>query len=177
MSAKSQSSNAATQAANTASTDGSTAATAASAVIPYESRQLTNPSGVSQQDIGAQLTAGLAGAGGATAGLAGAASKDAATTRNPNGFSAALDAAARSRQQAAASTSEGIAANNANVKLQQQQQAGNVLSGMYGTSLSAQNGASGQIAPDVQANIAANRQTFNDISSGISDVGDVKGMF
>ena len=123
------------------------------------------------------LTAGLAEAGGATAGLAGAASKDAATSRNPMGFSAALDAAARSRQQAAAGTSEGIQAQNAGVKMAQQQSAGNVLAGMYGTSLSAQNGASGQIANDANAEINANRQTFNDISSGISDIGDVKGLF
>lgn len=123
------------------------------------------------------LTAGLAGAGGATSGLAGAASKDAATTRNPNGFSAALDAAARSRQQAAAGTAEGIQAQNAGVKMAQQQQAGDILSNMYGKSLSAQNGASGQIANDVNAQTNANRQTFNDISSGISDIGDIKGMF
>jgi hypothetical protein len=123
------------------------------------------------------LTAGLAGAGGATSGLQGAASKDAATSRNPNGFSAALDAAAMQRDKAAASTSEGIAANNANVKLQQQNDAGNVLSRMYGTDVSGQNSASGQIANDANAQTNASKQTFNNISSAIGDVSSIKGMF
>lgn len=154
-SAVSQAQNAATTAGNTAAGYGAGASTIGSTLVPYESRQLTNPSGMSQQDIGAQLTAGLAGAGGATAGLAGAASKNAATTRNPMGFSAALDAASRNRDKAAAGTSEGIAANNANVKLQQQQTAGDVLGKMYGTDVSGQNAAAGQIAPDINASVNA----------------------
>lgn len=164
----SQALNAATTSKNTSNADGANASTINSAVVPFESRQLVSPSGISQQDLGAQLTAGLAGAGGATAGLAGAASKDAATTRNPNGFSAALDAAARSRQQAAASTSEGITANNANVKLQQQQQAGDVLSRMYGTDISGQDAQSGQIAPDVNAGTQANNIGWEDTFAGIN---------
>ena len=177
MSAKDQASNASTTAANTSAGYGANASTINSAVTPFESRQLTNPSGYSQQDIGSMLTAGLAGSGGATSGLAGAASKDAATSRNPNGFSAALDASAMQRDKAAASTSEGIAANNANVKLQQQNDAGNVLSRMYGTDVSGQNAASGQIANDVNAQTNASKQAFNNISSAIGDVSSIKGIF
>jgi hypothetical protein len=177
MSAKSQASTAATTSQNTSNGLGAQGSTISSSLVPFESRQLQNPAGYSQQDVSSMLTAGLAGAGGATAGLAGAASQNAATSRNPNGFSAALDAASMNRAKAAASTSEGIAANNANVKLQQQQQAAGTLAGMYGTDVSGQNAASGQIAADSQAETAATRQTFNDISSGISDVGDIKGMF
>lgn len=154
-SAVNQASNAANQASSTAAGYGAGAGTISSTLVPFESRQLTNPSGMSQQDIASQLTAGLAGAGGATSGLAGAASKDAATTRNPMGFSAALDSAARSRAKAAAGTSEGIAANNANVKLQQQNQAGDILGKMYGTDVSGQNEASAQIAPDINAQVNA----------------------
>jgi hypothetical protein len=154
-SAVNQAGNAATTAGNTAAGYGAGASTIGSAVVPFETRQLTNPSGMSQQDIASQLTAGLAGAGGATSGLTGAASKNAATTRNPVGFSAALDSAARSRDKAAASTSEGITAKNADVKLQQQDQAGDILGKMYGTDVSGQNAASGQIAPDINAQVNA----------------------
>jgi hypothetical protein len=177
MSAKDQASTAASTAANTSAGYGSNASTINSAVTPFESRQLTNPSGYSQQDVGSMLTSGLAGAGGATAGLAGAASKDAATTRNPNGFSAALDAASMNRAKAAAGTSEGIAANNANVKLQQQNNAGNILSRMYGTDVSGQNGASGQVANDLNAQTNASKQAFNNVSSVIGDASSVAGMF
>jgi hypothetical protein len=122
---------------------------------------------MSQQDIASQLTAGLAGAGGSTAGLTGAASKNAAVTRNPMGYSAALDAAARSRDKAAAGTSEGIAANNANVKLNQQSQAGNVLSNLYGIDTRSQLGASGQVAPDVNAQVNASKSGWLQNLEGI----------
>lgn len=153
--AASQAGTAATTAGNTAAGLGASASTIGSQLVPYESRQLQNPSGMSQQDIGAQLTAGLAGAGGSTSGLAGAASKDAATSRDPMGFSAALDSAARSRDKAEAGTSEGIAANNVNVKLGQQSDAAKALGGIYGTDVSGANQASGQIAPDVNAQVNA----------------------
>ncbi|MFP5230769.1 MAG: hypothetical protein ACLGXA_24395 [Acidobacteriota bacterium] len=175
-SAVNQAQNAATTAGNTASGYGAGASTISSTLVPFESRQLTNPSGMSQQDIGAQLTAGLAGAGGATAGLAGAANKDAATTRNPVGFSAALDAASRNRAKAAASTSEGIAANNANVKLNQQQTAGDILGKMYSTDVSGQNQASSQIAPDINAQVnASNSGWLQNLLKTVSTIGGAAG--
>ena len=97
------------------------------------------------------LSSGLAGAGGATAGLTGAAGKMGMTERNPMGFSAALDSAARSRDKAAASTSEGITAKNAGVKIEQRSQAGDLLSKLYGTSANAGNEATGQVSKDVDA--------------------------
>ncbi|MGA8529253.1 MAG: hypothetical protein WB622_06025 [Acidobacteriaceae bacterium] len=156
-SAVSQAGNAATTAANTAAGYGAGASTIGSALVPYEARQLTNPAGMSQADIGAQLTAGLAGAGGATSGLQGAASKMAATTRNPMGFSAGLDAASRARAAASARTSEGIAANNADVKLQQQSDAARTLGSLYGTDVSGQNAAAGQQANDINAQVNASK--------------------
>jgi hypothetical protein len=122
---------------------------------------------MSQQDIGQQLTAGLAGAGGATSGLAGAASKNAATSRNPVGFSAALDSAARSRDAAAAKTSEGIAANNANVKLDQQSQAGKTLSGLYGMDVQGQNEAQRNQTGDINAMTDADKTGWMQNMTGI----------
>lgn len=171
--------NAASTASNTAAGYGAQASTIGSQLVPFESRQLQNPSGMSQQDIGQQLTAGLAGAGGATSGLAGAASKDAATSRNPMGFSSALDSAARSRDAAAAHTSEGIAANNANVKLDQQNQAGKTLSGLYGMNANAQNEAARNVTGDINAQSQANNtgwlQNFTGILNSIGKLGQGAG--
>src|ERR1700753_3343429 len=151
-----QAQQAATTAANTASVYGASAGNIGSALVPKLMQQMNNPSGYSQQDIGAQLTNALAGAGGANAALAGTAAKTAATMRDPMGFSAALGDAARSRDKAAASASEGIAAKNADVKLQQQQSAAAQLSGLYGTDVGAQNDQSGQVSRDVDAEVSAN---------------------
>jgi len=57
----------------------------------------------------------------------------AARTRNGGGFSTALDAAARSRQQAVAGQSEQIAGQDAQLKNTQQQNAAAGLQGLYGT--------------------------------------------
>ncbi len=170
-----QAQSAATTAADTGAGYGATASGIGANLIPYESRQLTNPSGYSQQDIGAMLSAGLAGAGGATAGLTGAADKMGMTTRNPVGFSGALDSAARARDKAAASTSEGVAANNAGVKLNQQSQAGDLLSKLYGTNVQAQNEATGQVSQDVNAAVNADKsgwmQNFTSILSALNGAG------
>lgn len=102
------------------------------------------------------LSSGLAGSGGATAALTGAAGKTGMAERSPMGFSAALDSAARSGDKAAASTAEGITAQNAGVKMQQQSQAGDLLSKLYGTNVAGQNDATGQISKDVDAGATAN---------------------
>lgn len=117
------------------------------------------------------LSSGLAGSGGATAGLTGAASKMAGTERNPNGFSAALDSAARSRDMSAAKTSEGITAQNAGVKLQQQSQAGDLLSKLYGTDVSGQVNSQGQVAKDAQI-----ANSMSPLSTTMGILGQLGGM-
>jgi hypothetical protein len=104
-----------------------------STLNPFLTSELLHPQGYSQGDQTAMLSAGQAGTGGATAGIAGQANLQAARTRNAGGFGAALDAAARSRQQASAGSSEQIAADNANLKQKQQQEAATGLQGLYGT--------------------------------------------
>ena len=94
--------NAAGTAATTAGTYGAQAGNIGANLTPFYTREMTNPQGMSQRDVGAQLTSALAGTGGATSGLTGAAGKMAGTTRNPMGFSSALDSAARERDKAAA---------------------------------------------------------------------------
>ena len=142
------------QAANTAGAAagqyGATAGGIGANLVPFSTRQMTNPQGESQRDIGAQLTAGLAGAGGATAGLTGAAGKMGMTTRNPMGFSAALDQAAMQRDKAGAGVAEGVAAKNVGVKLNQQTDAASLLGKLYGTSAGAQTGEAGVQAKDLE---------------------------
>ena len=73
---------------------GSQASTISSTLLPFLTRQLTNPQGYTQQQTGAMLDAAEAGTGGATAGLTTEANLAAARNRN-SGFSGALDQAAR----------------------------------------------------------------------------------
>jgi hypothetical protein len=150
---------AAAQAAGTAATTagsyGNQAGGIGANLVPFYTRQMTNPQGYSQRDVGAQLTSALAGTGGATSGLTGAAGKMAANTRNPMGFSSALDAAARERDKGAAGVGERIAANNADVKMKQQQEAGQGLSGLYGMDVRGQIESQGQVAPDINAQMNA----------------------
>lgn len=167
-SAVGQAQQAATTAGNTAAGYNSTASGIGGSLIPFESRQLQNPSGMSQQDIGSQLAASAAGAGGATSGLQGAASKMGATTRNPMGFSSALDSAARQRTAAEAKGSEQIQANNADVKLNQQQQAGNALSGLYGMSSKAGAENAGVQTGDINAQVNANNSGWLQNGLGIA---------
>ena len=102
------------------------------------------------------LAAGLGGAGGAASGITGIADKQAATSRNAGGFQSALDDAARERMKGAAATSEGLAGQNANLKVTQQQDAAKGLQGMYGTDTSGMLEASGQQASDINAESNAN---------------------
>lgn len=165
--------NAATAASGTAAGLGANAANINSSLTPYLTRQLNNPAGYSQQDIGAQLSAGLAGSGGATAGLTGAATQRGMEERNPVGFSAALDSAARTAGRTNAGISEGINAQNAGVKLNQQSQAGSLLSSLYGTNVAGQNNASGQVAKDAQ--IANSTDGLSTTLGVLNTVGNLAG--
>jgi hypothetical protein len=130
---------AANTAAGNAAQAGSQAAGNYASLNPFYTSEMNNPTGYSQQDLTSQLSSAEAGAGGATAGLTGAADLTAARTRNSGGFGTALDNAARTRQQALAQSSEGIAANNAQLKQTQQQAGAAGLAGLYGENLGQQN--------------------------------------
>lgn len=108
-----------------------------------------------------------AGAGGADAGIVGQANQMAARTRNGGGFQTALDSAARSRTQAAASTAEGIGAADANLKQTQKQDAEKGLQSMYGTDTSGMLDATGQEAPDLNAATNANNSGWLQQSMGV----------
>lgn len=168
---------AANSASSTAGSYGATAGGIGANLVPFLTRQMSNPQGFSQRDQTAQLANAQAGAGGATAGLTGAANKEGAVTRNPNGFSAALDAAARSRDKAAAGAGERVASNNADVKLKQQQEATQQLGGLYGTAGKLQTENAGQVAPDLLAKLKANQYGWmQQVPAVTQDIGDIEGL-
>jgi len=156
-SAVNQASDAYKQANSTANTLGSEAQGIGANLTPFLTQELLHPQGYSQQDQSAMLAAGLGGAGGESAGIGGAAQKQAAVTRNAGGFQAALDDAARQRMKAAAGSAEGIAANNANVKQEQQQNAARGLQGLYGTDTSGMLDAMGQQHEDINYEVEAGK--------------------
>jgi hypothetical protein len=160
------------QARDTSSNLGATASGIGSNLIPFETSQMEHPQGYSQADTSAMLSAGLGGAGGANAGLVGEANQRAAVSRNAGGFQAALSDAARQRSKAAAGASEGIAAENANLKVNQQRQAADELAKLYGVNTSGMLEASGQQAQDINAASNANNtgwlQNMNQTISAIT---------
>lgn len=142
-SAVSQANNAQQTAGSTAAGYGSDAAGISSTLTPFLTRELNNPEGISQQDQTAMTSAAEAGAGGLAGGLATKANQNAAATGNASGFSSTLGDIARERGKAAAGAGEGIAAQNAETKLNQQNQAAEGLRGLYGNDVSAQLGSMG----------------------------------
>jgi hypothetical protein len=144
-------------AGSTAATLGGEAQGIGSELTPFLTQEMLHPEGVGQTGLAAETASGLAGAGGAAAGLTGAADERAAVSRNAGGFSAALDDAARQRAKGAAGASEGITANNEQLKQQQVQDAARGLQGMYGTDTSGMLSAMGQQHEDINSEVDANK--------------------
>jgi hypothetical protein len=146
---------AAKTASNVGAGYGSGAATASSALMPFLTRELNNPQGFTQPQTGSMLGAAEAGAGGSTAGLTTEANLASARNRNSGGFSGALDQAAREQGKTLANTSEGIAADDANLEQKQQQAAASGLANEQGMDQGAQLKAMGLVAPDIDASTKA----------------------
>src|SRR5271170_7837006 len=111
-----QASAAAGTAGSTATTLGTEAQGVGANLTPFLTQEMLHPSGLGQEGIGAEESAALGGAGGAASGLTGMADQRAAVSRNAGGYQAALADAARSRDKAAAGVSEGITANDEQLK-------------------------------------------------------------
>lgn len=169
-----QAQNAATNASNVGAGYGAGAATASSALMPFLTRELNSPQGFTQQQTGSMLGAAEGGAGGATAGLTTEANLATARDRNSGGDAGALDQAAREKDKALASTSEGIAANSANLQQEQQQDAAKGLAGEQGMDQDAQLKAMGLVSPDL--NTAASSYSTGDWASGLSQIAGTVGQ-
>ncbi len=149
--------NAATTAGNVGAGYGAGAAGVNSQLLPFLTRELSNPQGFSQQQQGSMLGAAEGGADGSTAGLTTEANLATARDRNSGGFSGALDEAARQKDKALAGISEGIAAKNATLQQDQQQSAASGLANQEGMDQSAQLKAMGLVPEDLTAQSGLNK--------------------
>lgn len=154
---------------------GTQANIAGSQLMPFLTRELNAPQGFTQQQMGAQLGAAEAGAGGATSGLNTEANLASARNRNSGGFSGALDQAARTQGKTVAGASEGIAANNANLQQQQQQDAAKGLAGEQGMDQNSQLKALGLVPEDLNAQSNLNK-TSGWASQLAPIIGDASGV-
>lgn len=150
--------NAYNQAVNTSNMLGGESQGIGANLTPFLTQEMLHPTGYGQQGLSAMNAAAQGGAGGATSGLTGQAEQRAAASHNAGGYQAALDAAARERTQAGAGASENIAAQNANLEQQQQQEGAAGLGGMYRTDTSGMLDAMGQQKGDIEAQLAAQAQ-------------------
>lgn len=159
-------------AGDTAAAEGASANGISANLTPYLTNQLLHPTGYSSTDLTQQLNQAEAGAGGSTSGIKGEADLMGARSRNPAAFTGALDDAARQRDKAAASASEGVATNNAQVKLGQEQDAAKGLSGMYGEDTDAMLKSMGLQTGDINAETEAGKsgwlQNMNQTISTLS---------
>lgn len=170
-----QANNAYNTAANTGAQLGADASGIGASLTPFLTQEMLHPQGIGQQGIGDEQAAVEGAAGGAGSGLTGLADQRAAVTHNAGGFQAALADAARSRTQAAATGSEGIAAGNEQEKLRQQEQGAAGLGGLYKTDTSGMLDAMQQEAPDIRAEDTA--PTWMDTAKGaLGLVGGAAGL-
>lgn len=174
--AQQQASNAEQQANSTAAGYGAQSSDISSTLLPFLTRELNNPGGISQQDQTAMLSAEEGGAGGVAGGLATKAAERAGATGNASGFGSSLDDIAREREKAGAQGSEAVAAKNTETKLNQQQEAAKGLGSMYGMDTAAQLRAMGLEPEDVNAEANAGKSGwFQNMTNLIASLGQAAG--
>jgi hypothetical protein len=166
-SAQASANSGASTAASTAAGLNANAGAIGSSITPFLTQEMLHPQGYSQQDLTSQLDAAQAGAGGATGGITGQANLQAARTRNSSGFTGALDDAARQRDKAAASSSEGIAANDADLKQKQQQEGAAGLQGLQATDQGDALKSMGIQTGDINASVDAGKSGWLQNATGI----------
>ena len=176
-SAVNQASDAYNQANNTSATLGGEAQGIGANLTPFLTQEMLHPQGIGQTGLSAETGAALAGAGGAMSAFNGEAAQRAGASRNAGGFQAALDDASRQRMKAAAGSSEGIQAQNENLKQTQQQEGAKGLQGMYGTDTSGMLESQGQETNDINAGVNASKSGWlQNAGALLGDAAGVAGM-
>jgi hypothetical protein len=155
-----QASNAYNQATNTASMLGGEASGIGSNLTPFLTQEMLHPTGYGQQGLSAMNAAATGGAGGSLSAFQGNAAQRAGAMHNSGAFGASMDDASRNASKAAAGASEGIAAKNANLQQEQQQQGAEGLGGMYKTDTSGMLNAMGQEHDDLNTELGAANSGF-----------------
>jgi len=168
-----------TTAGNVGAGYGSTASTVNANLLPFLTRNLNSPTGFTQAQRGNMLTAAEAGTGGSTAGITTEANLMAARNRNPAALSGALAEAARQKDKANAGVAEGIEAKNADVQMQQQQNAEEGLQKLGATDTDAQLKAMGLQNDDLKtaADTYGKGSWLSDLSSIVGTAGKIGSSF
>lgn len=171
-----QANNAYNQAFNTAGMLGAEGQGIGANLTPFLTQEMLHPQGFGQQGLSAQTAAATGGAGGALSAFQGAAAQRAGASRNAGAFQAGLDSASRNASKAAANTSEGIAANNADLQQNQQQQGAAGLGRLYQADTSGMLNAIGQEKGDIQTELAADAAPapwMSQLNNGLALFGNV----
>lgn len=130
-------------------------------LAPELESQAAHPSGYSPTDIAGMTTAAEQSAGGSTAGATGQGALLASRTRNAGTADAAIGQSARSAGQSLSKATTGIAQANANQKNANQRAALSGLENLEAGQVSGANQATGQVAPDVNANTNAENASYD----------------
>jgi hypothetical protein len=150
----------------TAAGYGTGATNVGAALVPYEEKQLTNPTGIAPADKSAMLTSAAEGAGGAAGSLKGEAVLSAARRRNLASVSGDLGEIARAGTRAATAGNLEVENENTRTKLAQQAEAAKMLESHYGTDVAAQLKAEGLVPEDIDAWSKANQTGWQQNAMG-----------
>lgn len=166
-SAQATAQNAANTAATTAAGYGTNASGIAAPLTKFATGQMTAPPGYGTADLNSMIGAATAAGSEATGVGQEQAALQAGRTHNLASLSANQDAIAQAASRGVGANVQDILAQNANVKLQQQQQGGNLLQGLYGTDVGAQQSAAGQVPGDLNAKMNAGQGGWLQNTTGI----------
>ena len=156
----SQATTAATNAQNISTGAGANANALYGTLAPELESQAANPQGYAPADIAAMTTSAEQGAGGSQAAAVGQGALLAGRTRNAGTADAAIDSASRNASKQLGNETLGIQTGNADLKAKQQHEAMQGEQSLYGTELSGELGALGQIPGDVNANTNAANESY-----------------
>jgi hypothetical protein len=140
-------------------------------LTPFYQREMTAEHAFDPTQLNEMLTAAGAGTGAAAGAATTEAKRQAATTGNASGQSAALDAIARERMKTGAGVSESIAGKDVEGALQMRQAGAQGMSGLYGEDLKGQLAAMGQESADINTEINASKTGWLQNVEGVIDTG------
>ena len=134
---------------------------------PFFSREMQAEHLYDPSQINELLTSAGAGIGGAAGSADEQMKREAELTGNPNAVSAGQQQLARDKMKTAAGVGEGVASQDVMGAKQLNQEGAAGMSGLHGTDLKGQLEAMGQIAPDINAEVNANKTGWLQNAEGV----------
>jgi hypothetical protein len=168
-------------ASNTANQGEQNASQIGSQLVPFEERELNNPTGYTPEEMNNMLVAGEQGAGGANAGIAGEAASRLARTRNSAGYSNLLDEAARDKTRQLSENALNVQNKSADLAQRKQQEAASELGNLYGTDVNETLKAQGLMNEDINSEVEAGKsgwmQNMTNLISSLSGASKGPGRY